>query len=263
MGLNGSCCSNDDAAQPPTKQGPEKKQNTPTGDPSVSHITTHNIDQRIPVVTMSHRTMLHTVECAQFGPGSTKFVTGTSSVVWPCAKLVATYLCEHPELVKGKRVLELGSGIGFVGLVAASLGASETVVTDAGDGMGLLELNVQRFCEKKEVKVSARELWWGNQQQAKEIGMHGFDVVLAADVIYCQAQEEIYQLAISMEMMLKLQNDAIIVLGYEYRNDWESFEQFQETLKILFLKLTPLELSEDEDEDHYMYIISRVEQHKH
>lgn len=36
----------------------------------------------------------------------------TGQLVWPGAVLMNDYLSEHPEMVKGRSVIELGSGIG-------------------------------------------------------------------------------------------------------------------------------------------------------
>lgn len=44
--------------------------------------------------------------------------------VWPASLVMCEFLKRNPELVKGKRVLELGSGTGIVGLYAAKLGAN-------------------------------------------------------------------------------------------------------------------------------------------
>ena len=62
-----------------------------------------------------------------FGPGATvvalrcteeSFGGGaeTSTVVWPAGRHLAAYLCAHPALLKGRRVVELGCGCGTVGL---------------------------------------------------------------------------------------------------------------------------------------------------
>ena len=45
--------------------------------------------------------------------------------VWASAHGVAKLLAESPDLVRGRRVLELGSGCGLVGLLAAKLGAAQ------------------------------------------------------------------------------------------------------------------------------------------
>ena len=44
---------------------------------------------------------------------------GLGGVVWDCGVALAELLDAHPELVRGKRVLELGSGTGVVGIAAA------------------------------------------------------------------------------------------------------------------------------------------------
>ena len=46
---------------------------------------------------------------------------GTFARLWPTALVLSNWLCEHPEVVAGKRVVELGSGTGVVGLVCARI----------------------------------------------------------------------------------------------------------------------------------------------
>ena len=54
---------------------------------------------------------------------------GTCSRLWPTSLVLTRYLCAHPELVAGKRVVELGAGAGCVGLACAALGAEHVVIT--------------------------------------------------------------------------------------------------------------------------------------
>ena len=40
---------------------------------------------------------------------------GTGRRLWPTSLVLSRYLCEHPHLIAGKRVVELGCGAGAVG----------------------------------------------------------------------------------------------------------------------------------------------------
>ena len=55
-------------------------------------------------------------------------------MLWEGAVALAEELCARAETLRGKRVLELGCGIGLVGVVAAGLGARVTA-TDHDDGV--------------------------------------------------------------------------------------------------------------------------------
>eukprot|EP00978_Attheya_sp_CCMP212_P009236 scaffold21809_cov52-Attheya_sp.AAC.3 len=76
---------------------------------------------------------------------------GTGLNVWDGAILLAKYLEARPNKVrtecnaikvKGQRVLELGAGCGLVGIVAATLGAREVMLTDLPYALPLLTENV-------------------------------------------------------------------------------------------------------------------------
>merc|ERR1719498_1199726 len=50
--------------------------------------------------------------------------------VWPSSLALAKLITSAPSIVRGKRVLELGCGLGVIGLAAAHAGASEVLFTD-------------------------------------------------------------------------------------------------------------------------------------
>ena len=56
----------------------------------------------------------------------------TGQLVWPGAVLMNTYLSEHPETVKGRSLIELGSGIGITGILCSRF-CKEVVLTDHND----------------------------------------------------------------------------------------------------------------------------------
>lgn len=50
-------------------------------------------------------------------------------VMWPAAVILSRMLCKHPEKIRGKCVLEIGSGLGLTGLVASHI-ASDVTLSD-------------------------------------------------------------------------------------------------------------------------------------
>lgn len=93
---------------------------------------------------------------------------------WAGGQALARYICDHPELVRGKRVLDLAAGSGLVAIAAARAGASEVEANDldcfAGAAIALNAIEnaviiKTRLCDL----VGSEEPW---------------DLILAGDVSY-------------------------------------------------------------------------------
>lgn len=68
---------------------------------------------------------------------------GTGVSTWDGAVVLSKYFENHPELVQGKLVLELGSGTGVAGISAALLGARQVLLSDLAYTMDNLQSNVR------------------------------------------------------------------------------------------------------------------------
>lgn len=74
---------------------------------------------------------------------------GTGATVWPAAHVLAKYLERQygKDGLRGSRVVDLGSGTGVAGIVAAAaLGARETFLTDQEQLLFLMRENAERCC---------------------------------------------------------------------------------------------------------------------
>ena len=68
----------------------------------------------------------------------------TGCALWPAARVMVDFLRAHPSLFAGRRVLELGSGSGAVGLSLRRMGAATVELTDVAETLPLLRLNARR-----------------------------------------------------------------------------------------------------------------------
>ncbi|KAG7448922.1 S-adenosyl-L-methionine-dependent methyltransferase [Guyanagaster necrorhizus] len=104
---------------------------------------------------------------------------GCGGIVWPAGQILSNYLVRTlRSFLQGKTVLELGSGTGLVGIVAAKLGA-KVYVTDQAPLLDIMRRNVLRNNLASSCTVS--ELNWGEPTPAD---IPAPDVVLAADCVY-------------------------------------------------------------------------------
>lgn len=109
-------------------------------------------------------------------------------VVWDAAVVLGKYLEARPELVRGARVLELGSGSGALGCVCAALGARAVVMTDYGCPPLLqlmrdnAALNSAPGCE-----LHVAQLAWGCAADLAALPVAAPDLVVGSDLVYDDA----------------------------------------------------------------------------
>jgi hypothetical protein len=72
----------------------------------------------------------------------------TGQLVWPGAVLMNTYLSEHPETVKGRSIIELGSGIGEIILDHVYFSFAILQKLTYCDLLGITGILCSRFCKE-------------------------------------------------------------------------------------------------------------------
>ncbi|MEO9749571.1 MAG: 50S ribosomal protein L11 methyltransferase, partial [Marinobacter sp.] len=95
------------------------------------------------------------------------------SFCWASGQVLAAYILAHPHLVKGKKVLDFGSGSGVVAIAAAMAGAREAIACDI-DQAALDAAAANARLNGVSVTLSAD---WATRPS-------DVDVVTAADVLY-------------------------------------------------------------------------------
>lgn len=145
----------------------------------------------------------------------------TGQLVWPGAVLMNTYLSEHPETVKGRSLIELGSGIGITGILCSRF-CKEVVLTDHNDEvLEIIKKNIetQSCAGNADAVLTAEKLEWGNHDHLSNIiEKHptGFDLILGADI--CFQQSSIPCLFDTVEKLLRMQaNKCRFILAYVSR----------------------------------------------
>ncbi|KAM3967138.1 protein N-lysine methyltransferase METTL21D [Aphomia sociella] len=180
-------------------------------------------------------------------------------VVWDASLVLAKYLetiCQQkPDFLSGLKVLELGSGLGVVGLTAATLGAQVTL-TDLPEALPLLRLNIN----ENKSKISsmggyaiAESLVWGDS--SSEILKEEFDMIVLADCVYYE--ESISPLIHTLQCLNNtIAKKPTIYLTQELRDSdiqkklWESF--FEKLTEFFYVEKIP------EEQQHANYRSSDI-----
>lgn len=118
---------------------------------------------------------------------------GQQAKVWDCALVLAKFLTAPAYFPRGffvgKRVIELGCGIGVPGLSAAVLGAQEVVLTDLPMAVPWIRANIDanRAGFGPDTTCAAHALMWGEPEAPDEVESAAedpFDVILCSDLVY-------------------------------------------------------------------------------
>ncbi|KAI0699333.1 hypothetical protein C8T65DRAFT_659522 [Cerioporus squamosus] len=117
---------------------------------------------------------------------------GTTGLrTWSASLVLAQYILEHPGLIAGRRVLELGCGIGFLGAIAASVQLENQGSENAS--LWLTDLTNHLPCNDSchHPNVNIQTLDWSDVvDPTRSLSVSTFfrgtlpDVVLGADLVY-------------------------------------------------------------------------------
>ena len=176
---------------------------------------------------------------------------GTYRRLWPTSLTLSRYLAEHAELVRGRRVVELGAGSGAVGLVCAALGAAHVCITDVPGALQLITDNLHRNLSlEAKGNVRVAPCVWGERTHTQTLLADAgrFDVVIACEVIYKQEWRMLSALLDTMDVLLAHTPDAAILLAYQQRSsvlldDQAFFGPAAERLRVQKASLRPYESS--------------------
>lgn len=103
---------------------------------------------------------------------------------WAGGQALSHYLLDNPQLVRGKRVLDIACGSGLVGVAAALSGAASVIANDIDP---ICEASVSLNAELNGVRVGWRA------GDLLEADLPEVDVILAADVFYEQRPAQMFR----------------------------------------------------------------------
>lgn len=102
--------------------------------------------------------------------------------IWPSAKAICLFLEKEPQWIQGKKVLEIGAGIGLPSFSIALHTASITISDYSREAVALIQKNIQHLQLKN---TTALCLDWNHYQTTIEA-----DTILLCDINYDPSEFE-------------------------------------------------------------------------
>jgi predicted nicotinamide N-methyase len=96
--------------------------------------------------------------------------------IWPSSIALSEYLLDNQDDFAGKKILELGCGLGLVGIVATSIGGEVTFTDNDSHALRFTKDNFRRNFKRR---ASVQLFDWRNPGHSQS-----YDIILAADIIY-------------------------------------------------------------------------------
>ena len=162
------------------------------------HEHEHEHDIRVPKQTIKIR-------------GQSEINNSTGLSMWLGSEVISQYLLQNSNLIRNKTVLELGAGLGLVGITCHFIGASKVILTD-GDTTVLNNLrfnvgqNIDGYSDENDnggsgdsssypaVSVSCPQHIWGNDIDNFIESYGKANVIIATDCVYIpQSLEPLWQ----------------------------------------------------------------------
>ncbi|MCK7542652.1 50S ribosomal protein L11 methyltransferase [Marinobacter bryozoorum] len=151
------------------------------------------------------------------------------SFCWASGQVLAQWILDHPELVRGRRVLDFGSGSGIVAVAAARVGAAEAIACDLDpDALAAADANAAL----NGVRITLCDDW---QRRPVEL-----DLVTAADVLYDRENRPFLQMfrnaargvLLADSRVKDLMEPAYEVLDMVAATTWPDLNEFEEFNRV-------------------------------
>ncbi|KAF0691397.1 Aste57867_17365 [Aphanomyces stellatus] len=139
-------------------------------------------------------------------------LNSTGLTLWRAGDFLSDYMFKNKDLFAGKRVLELGSGLGLCGILAWHLGA-EVLITD-GDEESMVLLLENCKLNGLDTDTMCKQLLWGEELVPETQG--SYDVLIGADIIY--EKQYVAPLFATASHFLSRTAHNIFYLAYTKRN---------------------------------------------
>ena len=142
---------------------------------------------------------------------------GSGGVMWKAAYVLEGVLSKEPAIVRGKSVLELGSGIGLCGIAAHKLGAASVELTDYVEEI-VNKLTRSAAAAADEGigggQISASILDW-DEEASMEDGdaAQQYELVIGSDIIYEVEQCEVLAPVIARRLIQSPDARAVLLMG--------------------------------------------------
>jgi predicted nicotinamide N-methyase len=171
--------------------------------------------------------------------------SGTTGLrTWEAALHLGEYLCANPDIVKGRNILELGAGTGYLAILCGKfLGARRVVASDGSDDVinNLPESLFLNGLQDGGAAIIPMELRWGHALVGTEDsawdGGETVDVVLGADITY---DERILPALVgTLEELVGMFPGVEVLISATQRNE-ATFESFQDRCRMAGLGLEEL-----------------------
>jgi predicted nicotinamide N-methyase len=110
------------------------------------------------------------------------------ALLWPSGMALTEALLARPDLVRGRRVLELGCGLGVTAIAALACGAKLWVADVFAEALLFCRYNTLHNTDRTPRTLPANWRTEAGRDACRALGP--FDVVLAADVLYEEEDRE-------------------------------------------------------------------------
>lgn len=205
--------------------------------------------------------------------------SGTGATLWDCAIVLTQYLLSNHDM-RGKKVLEIGAGLGLPS-IALAMSGSDVVATERQITLNLLQINATVNCSgETQIPGSLRvqQLEWSSDSSEviNQCGEDLYDIIIGSDLIFPSNQDTWRSLAVTFRCLLMSregkgearhakdsieQNDSSVIdhtaikphqtrgfLAYENREDFV-IQEFRQILLDEGVACTPLSLLDHGDCD--------------